>query len=148
MIKPPEGSIIISTPFTTTEVKIADINHQERTALASLLGFTSARKKAFIILRELKKFKKIKPYEVWKTCPKGNRGFSTEVEVSLINGTDEGERMCQKILDILPEAETSAGIHRVSGFCQKCGRIHSVTKRSVLVKLIVEGVPFSNMYEV
>ncbi|MCK4518216.1 hypothetical protein KAT92_05530, partial [Candidatus Babeliales bacterium] len=83
-----ENPIIkIETPFVTAAIPVSELTPQERSSLACLLGFSGARKEAFVELRKLPMFKKIRREAVWKTCPKKCKNFPVEVQVMLINET-------------------------------------------------------------
>jgi len=140
--------IKIETPFTTIAIPVSELTPQERNGLASLLGFSGARKEAFAELRGLPRFKKVRREDVWNSCPKGSKFFPVAVSVALINNTVKGRDSCDVILAIMPEAKVSAAVHTAAGYCAKCDKVHRVSKYSVLVKLTVEGVPFSTMYSV
>jgi hypothetical protein len=139
--------ITIETPFTRVSIPVNELNAGERSSLAQLLGISGARKTAFEELRALRKFRRLRKEDVWSTCPKGTR-FDVEVEVILTNDTPRGKADCSRITALVPEAECSAATHRAFGWCPACNREHVVLKPSVLVKLDVEGVPLSNLYEV
>lgn len=139
--------IRIVTPLADVELPIAELNDQERQALAKLLGFKSARQDAFKVLRDCPKFRKIKNEEVWATCPKGAKHFPIELEIILTNDTVAGRAANLAIKELLPDAEASTAIHRMSGVCPRCNKVHAVERHSVMVKATVAGIPFSQLYE-
>jgi len=137
--------ITIISPFASVEIPMEDLTTYERNALAQLLGVSGARAEAFETLREMKVFQKIKPEMVWRECRKFNR-FKTTFTLEFINGTPEGEAMKLPFIELMPDAEISAANHIVSGFCRWCKTTHSITKPAVMVRTIVHGLEFSNLY--
>jgi hypothetical protein len=138
--------ITIISPFGAVEVPIADLNTYERNALAQLLGISGARQEAFQVLRNKKIFQKIKQEQVWKLCPKFFK-FPTTFTLEHINNTLEGEDMKLSFKELFPEATISAAIHTLGGYCKCCKKNHSITRPAVMVKTIVHGIIFSNLYE-
>jgi len=147
MTKENENPMIkIESPFATMSIPVSELTNYERNALASLLGFSGARKEAFAELRMKKKFRKIRREELWNKCPRTGSKFDTEVIVTITTDTEKGQAQCQTFLDILPDAEVTSAVHIVSGWCSRCDCEHRMSRSSVLVKLEVSGIPMSSMY--
>ncbi len=138
--------LTVSSKFLSTTIPIAELTTSERNALAGIIGLSSARRRAFQALREKPLFRKIKPQDVWNTCPKRARDFDVTVEIILNSETAAGSNATQVFQALLPNAEVSPAIHKVSGMCPRCGLVHSISRQSVLVKTVVAGVQFSNLY--
>lgn len=138
--------IRITTPFAEVAVAISDLSKQQRNALAELLGLSSAKAKAFEKLAGFKPFQKIRKSELQARCPhKVSYGLMT---VHLTDLTEQPPAVVEEITKLLPEATCSARRHTLSVYCKDCYAYYALSKVSVLVQVIVEGVPFNKLLEV
>lgn len=136
--------IHITTPFADIEVAISDLSAPQRNALAELLGLKSAKAEAFKKLAELKPFQKIKKSDLQKLCP---HKVSIDLMKVVLTPQEEPE-VCARIKELMPEATCSPMLHELSMFCEACNKHYHLSKRSVLVRTVVAGVPFNKLYEV
>lgn len=138
--------LTITSPFLSITIPMADLTHVERSILAQLIGLSSTRKESFQALRSMPLFRKIRPEEVWASCPNKAHDFDTEVGVIMNDDTEEGYEVAEKFRNLMPDALVSPAIHRVSGLCPCCHVTHTVERQSVMVKTVVGGIPFSQLY--
>jgi len=134
----------ITTPFADIEVPISELDAYQRNALAELLGLRSAKAEAFKKLAELKPFQKIKKSDLQKQCP-----HKVSIDLMKVELTPQEEQSAvAHIKELIPEATCSPMLHELSMFCEACCKHYSLSKRSVLVRTVVAGVPFNKLYEV
>ncbi len=138
--------LTITSPFLSITIPMADLTQVERSTLAQLIGLSSTRKEAFQALRLMPLFRKIRFEEVWALCPNKAHDFDTVVEIIMDDDTEEGCGAADKFRKLMPDALVSPAIHRVSGLCPHCHITHTVERQSIMVKTVVGGVPFSQLY--
>ena len=139
--------IKIETPFQKTELDVADLTQDERSALAGVLGLRSAKAEFFKAAAAIPKFKKITLEQLWAKCPHSSSKFKFEVTVTPVPDTVDGLRIIEKFTRLLPGAAVIPRLHVMDGYCDKCETWHAVEKFSAMVILDVSGVRFVQVYE-
>lgn len=140
----PAPTVRVTTPFADIETPISELDDYQRNALAELLGLKSAKAEAFKKLAELKPFQKIKKSDLQKLCP---HKVSIDL-MKVVLTPQESPEAVARIKELLPEATCSPMLHELTMFCEVCGKDYRLSKRSVLVRTVVAGLPFNKLYEV
>ena len=114
---------------------LALLPRAERNALARLLALGTMADELFVTLQGRPKYKTIKPGEVLAKCP-AKAWFRVEFQTENLE-SDKNSDLTYTLKQ-----------HTGSGYCKACDKVHSVTRRGLLVSTAVEGVPFSKELEV
>lgn len=137
--------VLITTPHNSVTVETTDLSRIESSILLSLTVDSSVRERAFEPLDFLKPFKKIEKHELCPEHHPAKRMTDLKIEtfpIVAIQDTDFD------IEAILPGSERIFKLHKVSGYCTACGQRHGVTRTSVVVRVMLNGISVQNIYQV
>ena len=137
--------VLITTPHNSVTVETTELSRIESSVLLSLTVPEATRIGAFEPLNFLKPFKKIERHELCPEHHPAKRMQDLKIEtfpIAALQDTDFD------IEAVLPGSERIFKLHKVSGHCVACGVRHTVTRTSVVVRVMLNGVSVQNIYQV